>query len=141
MYIDATKSQIITSDVGLFAIVQLHRCRCPTVSHSDLMLHLLFLLNIAIMIGCAVATVICFIADRGQVDHASSTRSRLDLNAMEIVTLACGVLFFVSLFTAMLVEIRARRSVCQLLTALVRQNVEWQIDEYDKTRDTLLFKV
>ena len=55
----------------------------------------------------------------------------------EIVTLSCGVLFFVSFFIAMSVQIKARHTIYQLFVKFLMQNMEWEIDEYDKSKDTL----
>jgi len=109
--------------------------RLPRVSRQDKILHAVFLFNLVIMIGCAVATVMCFLSDKGNMPRLS--RNKVDLTTEEIVTLTCGVLFFVSFFIAMSVQIKARHTIYQLFVKFIMQNMEWEIDEYDKSKDRL----
>lgn len=104
------------------------------MSRQDKILHCIFLFNLVIMIGCAVATVMCFLSDKGNMPRLS--RNKVDLTTEEIVTLTCGVLFFVSFFIAMSVQIKARHTIYQLFVKFIMQNMEWEIDEYDKSKDT-----
>lgn len=104
--------------------------RWPRVSRRDKCLHLTFFITLVVMAACAVATVLCFLSDNGQTPQ---NKSQLSLE--EIVTLTCGVLFFVSFFLAMTVEIKARHTVYRLLQKFVIHNTEWQIEPYDKAKD------
>ena len=88
------------------------------------------------MIGCAIATVMCFLSDNGQV-YQNFPKNKVDLTTEEIITLSCGVLFFVSFFIAMSVQIKAKHTIYQLFVKFIMQNMEWEIDEYDKSKDTL----
>lgn len=115
--------------------MQFHHWRFPRVSKQDKVLHVIFLLNLIVMIGCAIATVMCFLSDKEQISNG--TRNKVDLTTEEIVTLSCGVLFFVSFFIAMSVQIKARHTVYQLFVKFIMQNMEWEIDEYDKSKDSL----
>lgn len=88
------------------------------------------------MIGCAVATVMSFLSDKGTI-HPNPPGNNVELSTEEIVTLSCGVLFFVSFFIAMSVQIKAKHTIYQLFVKFIMQNMEWEIDEYDKSKDTL----
>ena len=90
------------------------------------------------MISCAIATVMCFLSDKGQI--TKFPRNRADLTTEEIITLSCGVLFFVSFFIAMSVQIKAKHTVYQLLVKFVTQNMEWEIDAYDESKDAEVIK-
>ena len=80
------------------------------------------------MVACAVVTVMCFKQDRIQrVDP-----NRTELTQSEVVTLVCGVLFFLAFFIAMYVEVKARNTLYKLLVKFVYLNQQWYIDEYDK---------
>lgn len=112
-----------------------HHWRFPKVSQTDKILHLVFVFALVIMIACAVATVMCFLSDKGQI--TKFPRNKVDLTTEEIITLSCGVLFFVSFFIAMSVQIKAKHTIYQLLVKFIVHNMEWEIDEYDKSKDTL----
>ena len=87
------------------------------------------------MIGCAVATVMCFLSDKSQIRKLP--RHDVELSTEEIITLACGVIFFVSFFVAMSVEIKAKHTVYQLFVKFIMRNMEWKIDAYDRSKDSL----
>ena len=87
------------------------------------------------MVACAIATVMCFLSDKGKI--AKFPRNTVDLTTEEIITLSCGVLFFVSFFIAMSVQIKAKHTIYQLFVKFIMQNMEWEIDEYDKNKDSL----
>jgi E3 ubiquitin-protein ligase MARCH1/8 len=87
------------------------------------------------MIGCAIATVMCFLSDKEHINNFP--RNKVELSTEEIITLSCGVLFFVSFFIAMSVQIKAKHTVYQLFVKFIMQNMEWEIDEYDKTKDSM----
>ncbi len=188
------------------------------MSRQDKVLHAVFVVNLIIMISCAVATVMCFLSDKGQITKfprnkvsvitikvssrptswcrvrrrrvnstlrhvprrvtfhvvsrsmsflrstsrhilrvpacsfgthsvrvivpagrpqqrvatlrgCSCFRQEVDLTTEEIITLSCGVLFFVSFFIAMSVQIKAKHTVYQLCVKFVMHNMEWEIDE------------
>ena len=90
------------------------------------------------MVGCAVATVMCFLSDKGRITNFP--RNKANLTTEEIITLSCGVLFFVSFFIAMSVQIKAKHTIYQLFVKFIMQNMQWEIDEYDKRKDRKLFK-
>ena len=116
---------------------QFRHIRFPRVSLRDKILHFIFILNLFIMISCAVATILCFLTDQKKVNRdAEVQRSKVDLAPDEIITLTCGVVFFVSFFIAMTVQIKAKHTVYQLCVKLVMQNMEWEIEEYDRAKDT-----
>lgn len=121
-----------------FYILQFHQFRCPKVSRQDRVLHSIFLVMMILMIGCAIATVMCFLSDKGQISKLP--RNKVDLTTEEIITLSCGVLFFVSFFVAMSVQIKAKHTVYQLFLKFIMQNMEWEIDEYDKFKDNLFLE-
>jgi E3 ubiquitin-protein ligase MARCH1/8 len=90
------------------------------------------------MVGCAIATIMCFLSDKGRISNL--TRNKASLTTEEIVTLSCGVLFFVSFFIAMSVQIKAKHTIYQLFVKFIMQNMQWEIDQYDKRRDSKLFR-
>lgn len=102
------------------------------------MLHIIFIIMVVLMIGCAIATVMCFLSDKGQI--SKFPRNKVDLTTEEIITLSCGVLFFISFFVAMSVQIKAKHTVYQLFLKFIMQNMEWEIDEYDKLKDSLYWE-
>lgn len=59
----------------------------------------------------------------------------IQLSMEEIITLTCGVMFFVSFFIAMTVEIKARHTVYRLFCRFLSHNTEWQIESYEKDKD------
>ncbi|XP_013389797.1 E3 ubiquitin-protein ligase MARCH4 [Lingula anatina] len=107
--------------------------RLPRVNGRDKILHSVFLINVIVMLSCAVITVMCFLSDKGQI--SKFPRNKVDLTTEEIVTLICGVLFFVSFFIAMSVQIKAKHTVYQLIVKFIMQNMQWEIEEYDKGKD------
>ena len=102
------------------------------------MLHSIFIVTLVLMIGCAVATVMCFLSDKGQIRKLP--RNNVDLTTEEIITLACGIIFFVSFFVAMSVEIKAKHTLYQLFVKFINRNMEWRIDQYDRSKDALYVK-
>ena len=118
-----------------FVFLQFHHWRFPRVSKQDKILHIVFLINLVFMIACAIATVMCFLSDKEQITKLP--RNKVDLTPEEIITLSCGVIFFVSFFIAMSVQIKAKHTVYQLLVKFITQNMEWEIDEYDKSKDDI----
>ena len=106
------------------------------MSRQDQILHSIFIVNLLIMIGCAIATVMCFLSDKGSLQH-NPPGTNVDLSTEEIITLSCGVLFFVSFFIAMSVQIKAKHTIYQLFVKFLMQNMQWEIDEYDKSKDSL----
>ncbi|XP_074643677.1 E3 ubiquitin-protein ligase MARCHF4-like [Tubulanus polymorphus] len=115
-----------------------HHWRLPRITKRDKILHIVFLINLIVMISCAVATVMCFLSDKGRI--SKFPRDKVDLTPEEIITLSCGVLFFLSFFIAMTVQIKAKHTIYQLFVKCIVQNMEWEIDEYDKTKDDLYVK-
>ncbi|KAH9504674.1 hypothetical protein Btru_062552 [Bulinus truncatus] len=120
-----------------FVYIRHKRFKCnkwtlPLVSSKDKCLHTVFFFTLILMISCAVATVLCFLADHGQVAD-----NKAQLSTEEIITLTCGVLFFISFFAAMTVEIKAKHTVYRLFRKFIMRNTEWHIEPYDKAKDTL----
>lgn len=85
------------------------------------------------MITCAVATVMCFVSDKNHISKLP--RDKVELTSEEVITLLCGVLFFVSFFIGMSVQIKAKHTLYQLVVKFIRQNMEWEIDPYDVNKD------
>ncbi|GAB1601559.1 E3 ubiquitin-protein ligase MARCH4-like [Argonauta hians] len=116
---------------------KMHNWQWPRVSGKDKCLHAVFFINLLIMISCAVATVMCFLSDNGQVQK--STKNKVKLTTEEVITLSSGVMFFVSFFVAMTVEIKAKHTIYKLFVKFVMQNTEWEIDPYDQQNDQCMF--
>lgn len=113
----------------------MNHLRFPKVSFQDKVLHCIFFFTLLLMIGCAVATVMCFLADKGQIRKLPN--KRVELSTEEVITLVCGIVFFVSFFVAMSVEIKAKHTVYQLFVKFIMRNVEYKIDDYDRAKDSL----
>jgi E3 ubiquitin-protein ligase MARCH1/8 len=60
---------------------------------------------------------------------------QVELTMEEIITLTCGIMFFVSFFIAMTVEIKARHTIYRLFLRFISHNTEWQIEPYQRCRD------
>lgn len=100
----------------------------PRCSRRDKILHFLFIISVLVMIACATITIMCFKQDKGtKVDP-----DRTELTQSEIVTLVCGVLFFLAFFVAMYVEVKSRNTIYKLLVKFIYLNQQWYIDEYEK---------
>lgn len=80
------------------------------------------------MVASATVTVLCFSEDKGIRSSHDST----ELSDSEIITLACGVLFFVAFFLALYVEVKARINVYRLFLKFVYLNQQWYFDEYEE---------
>lgn len=102
----------------------------PQCSPRDKVLHALFLVAVSVMVACATVTIVCFKQDGG----SSSKSQRSELSDSEIITLVCGVLFFLAFFVAMYVEVTARNTLYRLLLKFIYLNQQWYIDEYDAKR-------
>ncbi|KAG0717895.1 E3 ubiquitin-protein ligase MARCH1 [Chionoecetes opilio] len=74
---------------------RLHHWQLPSCTRADKVLHSVFLFCLVVMAACATITIICFKQDRvpPKKDDAELTKS-------EVVTLTCGVMFFVAFFVA-----------------------------------------
>ncbi|KAL4237098.1 hypothetical protein ACF0H5_005479 [Mactra antiquata] len=114
------------------------RWRWPRVRPRDKCLHIVFLLNLLIMVGCAIATIMCFLSDRDSA--AKFPKNKVKLTMEEVITLTCGVMFFVAFFIAMTVEIKARHTLYKLFLRFIMQNTEWTIEAYDPNKDPLFKK-
>lgn len=112
--------------------------RWPRVRTRDKCLHIIFLLNLLIMIGCAIATIMCFLSDRDNA--AKFPRNKAKLTTEEVITLTCGVMFFVAFFIAMTVEIKARHTLYKLFLRFIMHNTEWTVEQYDPNKDPLIKK-
>ena len=77
------------------------------------MLHMVFLLSILIMIICSVATILSF---KQSADTLPKVGPDNELSTSELLTLSCGVLFFLSFFVAMYVEVKAELTIYQVST-------------------------
>lgn len=83
------------------------------------------------MLACASITVMCFRQDtETRVDP-----NRTELTQSEVITLVCGVVFFLAFFCAMYVEVKARNTLYKLLVKFVYLNQQWYIDEYEKQKE------
>ncbi|XP_064476605.1 E3 ubiquitin-protein ligase MARCHF4-like [Ornithodoros turicata] len=103
----------------------------PQCSPRDKVLHTLFLVAVAVMVACATVTIVCFKQDGGS---AAAKAQRSELTDSEVITLVCGVLFFLAFFVAMYVEVTARNTLYRLLLKFIYLNQQWYIDEYDAKR-------
>lgn len=90
------------------------------------------------MVGCAIATIMCFLSDRDSA--AKFPKNKVKLTTEEVITLTCGVMFFVAFFIAMTVEIKARHTLYKLFLRFIMQNTEWTIEPYDPNKDPLFKK-
>lgn len=59
-----------------------------------------------------------------------------ELTRSEIITLICGIFFFLSFFMAMYVEVKARNTIYKLIVKFIYLNQQWYIDEYEKEPNT-----
>ncbi|KAL8566782.1 hypothetical protein ACOMHN_005733 [Nucella lapillus] len=120
---------------------KLHHWRMPRVSSRDKCLHAVFFINLIIMVTCATATILCFLSDKGHLqdlprrNSGSAGDAQVELTMEEIITLACGIMFFVSFFIAMTVEIKARHTIYRLFHKFLSHNTEWQIEPYQQAKD------
>jgi hypothetical protein len=57
-----------------------------------------------------------------------------------MITLSCGMLFFLAFFLAMYVEVKAKNTVYQLISKFFYMNHEWTVEDYDRKRDLFLSK-
>jgi len=139
--------------------------RFPECSLKDKILHFFFVISVCLMIACAAVTIICFRQDRrGPYTHRigagmgraivggnGSLNAREfhesvngfvypELSAAELITMSCGVLFFLAFFLAMYVEVKARNTVYQLICKFFHLNNDWSIEEYDRKRDLISSK-
>jgi len=87
---------------------------------------------VVIMIGCSIITIICF---KQNADIQPRVGPDTELSASELMTLSCGVLFFLSFFVAMYVEVKAENTIYQLICKFFNMNHEWTIEEYDRRKD------
>merc|ERR550519_2890711 len=106
--------------------------RVPSISSRDTVLHAIFLLSILIMIICSVVTILSF---RQSADTLPKVGPDTELSTSELLTLSCGVLFFLSFFVAMYVEVKASDTIYQLICKFFHMNHEWTIQEYDRRDD------
>jgi len=79
------------------------------------------------MVACAVITIMFFTHDKGHPGQAEK-----DLSKSELVTLVCGVVFFMAFFMAMYVEVKAKYTIYKLIIKFIYLNQQWYIDEYNK---------
>ncbi|KAK7100894.1 E3 ubiquitin-protein ligase MARCHF4-like [Littorina saxatilis] len=118
-----------------------HHWRFPRVSSRDKCLHTVFFINLIIMMSCAVATILCFLSDKGHLQELPrggadlTADKQVELTTQEIITLTCGIMFFVSFFIAMTVEIKARHTIYRLFLKFLSHNTEWQIEPYQRAKD------
>lgn len=108
-------------------------CLFPSCSAKDKFLHSVFIVAIAIMITCAAVTILCFKQDRG--NRPKVVGPNTELSGSELMTLSCGVFFFLAFFIAMYVEVKAKNTIYQLICKFFYMNHEWSIEEYDRRRD------
>jgi len=104
----------------------------PSCSSKDKVLHSIFMVAVVIMIGCSIITIICF---KQNADIQPRVGPDTELSASELMTLSCGVLFFLSFFVAMYVEVKAENTIYQLICKFFNMNHEWTIEEYDRRKD------
>lgn len=105
----------------------------PQCTLRDKILHSIFFISLMTMIGAATVTILCFKQDKGGGGRSGGDKNRLTNS--EIITLVCGVLFFVAFFLAMYVEVKARSTIYKIIVDFLYLNQQWYIDEYDKKTD------
>ena len=101
----------------------------PSCSSKDKVLHSVFMAAIATMITCSIVTILCFkqvffvynlsidyqlLLPVKNGDIKSRVGPNTKLSASELMTLSCGVLFFLSFFVAMYVEVKAENTIYQV---------------------------
>ncbi|CAM1329054.1 Uncharacterised protein g9915 [Pycnogonum litorale] len=104
------------------------RWQFPHCSYRDRLFHVTFFLALIVMIACATITILCFKQDEGVRIKQDNTK----LTESEIVTLICGILFFIAFFLAMYVEVKARSNIYRLFLKFLYLNQQWYFDEYEK---------
>ena len=87
------------------------------------------------MVGCAIATVMCFLSDRGNA--VKFPKNKVSLTTEEVITLTFGLTFFVAFFIAMTVEIKARHTLYKLFMRFITHNTEWTVEQYERCKDPL----
>jgi len=89
------------------------------------------------MIACAAVTIICFKEIENQpIPYETSPNYRPgELTLPELITISCGILFFLAFFLAIWVEVRAKHTIYQLICRFFYMNHEWSVEEYDRKRD------
>lgn len=105
----------------------------PSCSTRDKILHAVFTVAIAVMVACAAVTILCFKQDR--VTKPKVVGQTTQWSPSELMTLSCGVLFFLAFFVAMYVEVKAKYTIYQLICKFCYMNHEWSIEEYDRRKD------
>uniref|UniRef100_A0A6A7FS44 E3 ubiquitin-protein ligase MARCH1 n=2 Tax=Hirondellea gigas TaxID=1518452 RepID=A0A6A7FS44_9CRUS len=110
---------------------RLRQCQLPSCSRLDKILHSVFIVCLVIMLACASVTVVCFKQNSNPRVH----REKTELTSAEVVTLTCGVLFFVAFFVAMYVEVKATDTLYKLCSSFFYINQTMHIYEYDRKRD------
>jgi len=127
--------------------------RFPECSLRDKFLHFFFIVNVCLMIACAAVTIICFkevepvrepILNRQPhidlffqdgVPYRAPNYHASELTVPELITVSCGILFFLAFFLAIYVEVKAKHTVYQLICKFFYMNHEWSVEEYDRKRD------
>jgi len=111
--------------------------RFPECSLRDKFLHFFFIVNVCLMIACAAVTIICFKEIENQpIPYETSPNYRPgELTLPELITISCGILFFLAFFLAIWVEVRAKHTIYQLICRFFYMNHEWSVEEYDRKRD------
>ncbi|XP_067945530.1 E3 ubiquitin-protein ligase MARCHF8-like [Watersipora subatra] len=99
----------------------------PKVALRDRILHLVFAVSLVVMITCAVATVLCFITDNEQ---PRSVPTDAPLTKEEVITICCGITFFISFFVSMSAEIKAKKTIHQILKKCFKHNTVWYVENY-----------
>merc|ERR1711976_716955 len=106
-------------------------------SLRDKFLHFFFIVNVCLMIACAAVTIICFkeIENQPIPYETTSTYRPGELTLPELITISCGILFFLAFCLAIWVEVRAKHTIYQLICRFFYMNHEWSVEEYDRKRD------
>lgn len=115
--------------------------RFPSVGAHDKCLHSTFVVCVAAMLASVVAMVMFFAGNREQLASGGSPHYYLPLDGTgrlsrdEVASLASGVTFFASFFVAMVVEMKAKRTIYQILRRCVHHNTVWVIENYSERHD------
>ncbi|XP_067936311.1 E3 ubiquitin-protein ligase MARCHF8-like [Watersipora subatra] len=113
------------------------------ISTRDKILHSIFILCIIAMVSSAVVTIQHLIYDSsngGAHKYKVTEEEKASLTVTELITLTCGVVFFVTFMIAVTVEIKARHTIYDIFRNVIRHNTVWVIENYNRKLDTSLMR-
>uniref|UniRef100_A0A914XKI9 RING-CH-type domain-containing protein n=1 Tax=Plectus sambesii TaxID=2011161 RepID=A0A914XKI9_9BILA len=110
----------------------LQRVHLPHLDGRDKVLHTVFLLVFAVMVGCSVLSVLYL---QGEPQSTRSYRASSTLTTEDLIVIICSVLFFCAFFVAVFTQYRAEASVCRVAFRCLLINRNWRIRNYDRRDD------